>query len=66
MSFENDIPMIIAAIWHWIHGLNNKGKWESLKGEKNSVGRKWIFKKISLLFFGVNVNVFKRTSLQTI
>ena len=43
--------------------LNNRGKWQNLNQEKISVGRKWIFKKISLLFFSGNVNVLKRTNL---
>ena len=46
--------------------LNNRGKCQNLNQEKISVGRKRIFKKISLLFFGVNVNVLIRTNLQTL
>ena len=46
--------------------LNNRGKRENLKQEKISVGRKIIYKKLSLLLLGVNVNVYKRTSLQTL
>ena len=46
--------------------LNNIGKWQNLQQEKISVGRKRIFKKLSLLFFGVNINVYKRTSLQAL
>ena len=44
--------------------LNNRGKWQNFKQEKTFVGRKRILKNISLLFFGVNVNIIKRTSLQ--
>ena len=44
--------------------LNNRRKWQNLNQEKISVGRKRSFKKISLLFFGVNVNVLKWSSLQ--
>ena len=46
--------------------LNNKGKWQNLNKEKIFVGRKRIFKKKPLLFFGVNVNFLKRTSLQAL
>ena len=46
--------------------LNNRGKCQNLNQEKISVGRKRIFKKISLLFFGVNVNVLNRTSLKAL
>ena len=46
--------------------LNNREKWQNLNQEKISVGRKRIFKKISLLFFGVNVNVLNRTSLKAL
>ena len=46
--------------------LNNRGKWQNLKQEKISAGRKRIFKKLSLLFFGVNVNVYKQISLQAL
>ena len=46
--------------------LSNRGKWQNLNQERISVGRKIIFKKISLLFFGVNVNVLKWTSLQAL
>ena len=46
--------------------LNNRGKWQNLKQEKFSVGRKRILKNISLLFSGVNVNVIKRTSLHAL
>ena len=38
--------------------------WQHFKQEKISNERKIIFKNISLLFFGVNANVFKRTRLQ--
>ena len=46
--------------------LNNRGKWQNLKQEKIFVGSKRIFKKLSLLFFGVNVNVYKRTTESSI
>ena len=45
---------------------NNRVKWQNLKQEKISAGRKIIFKKISLLFFGVNLNVLEQTSLQAL
>ena len=41
-------------------------KEERVKQEKISVGRKRIFKKLSQLFFGVNFNVYERTSLQAL
>ena len=44
--------------------LNNRGKCQNLNQKEISVGRKIISKKISLLFFSVNLNVLKRTSLQ--
>ena len=73
MTFENDMSMISAAIWHWMHChsalpyTNNRGKWQNVKQKKRiSVGKKRILKNISLLFFGVNVNVLKRTSLQAL
>ena len=46
--------------------LNNGGKWQNLKQEKISVGRKEFLKKLLLLLFGVNVNVYKQTSLQAL
>ena len=46
--------------------FNNRGKWQNLKQEKISVARKRIFKKLSLLFFGLNVNIYTRTSLQVL
>ena len=46
--------------------LNNREKWQNLNQEKISVGRKIIFKKISLLSFGIDVNVLKQTSRQAL
>ena len=46
--------------------LTNRAKWQNINQEKISLGRKRVFKKISLLFFGVNVNVLKQTSLQSL
>ena len=72
MTFEYDISMISAAIWHWMHYhsalpyTNNRGKWQNLKQKKISAGKKRILKNISLFFFGANVNVLKRTSLQAL
>ena len=73
MAFENDMSVISAAIWHWMYYhsalpyTNNKGKWQNLKQKKkSSVKKKRILKNTSLLFFGVNVNVLKRTRLQAL
>ena len=71
VPFENDMPRISAAIWHWKHChaalpyTNNRGRWQNLKQKKASVGRKKK-KNISLFLFNVNVNVLKRTSLQAL
>ena len=46
--------------------LNKREKCQNLNQEKISVEIKTIFRNISLLFFGVNVNVVKRISLQVI
>ena len=46
--------------------LNNKGKWKNPKQANIPVWRKSVFKKISLLFFSVIVNVIKWTSLQAL
>ena len=46
--------------------LNNRGKRQNLNQENISVGGKIIFKKIPLLFFGVNINFLKRTSLEAL
>ena len=46
--------------------LINRGKWQNLKQKKISVGKKRIFKKLSLLFFDVNINVYKQISLQAL
>ena len=46
MTFENDMPMISAAIWHWMpyHSAlsytNNRGKWQNLKQKKILSGEK--------------------------
>ena len=68
------MPIISAAIWHWMHChsalpyTNNRGKWKNVmqkkKKKKKFCRKKRVLKNISLLFFGVNVNVLKRTSLQ--
>ena len=57
----NALSLISFAIYNI---LSKRGKWQNFNQEKISVGRKRIFKKISLLFFDVNVNILKRTSLQ--
>ena len=45
--------------------LTNMGKWQSVNQETSSARRKKkLFLKVSLLFFGVNVKVLKRTSSQ--
>ena len=69
MAFENDgylklnaLPLSLTIY----NILNKRGKWQNLNQEKISVRRKIIFKKISLLFFGANVNVLRRTSLQVL
>ena len=56
-----DTECIVTQLYH-IYILNNRGKLQ----EKISFGRKIILKNISLLFFGVNVNVLKWTSLQAL
>ena len=69
MAFENDgylklnaLPLSLTIY----NILNKRGKWQNLNQEKISVRRKIIFKKISLLFFGANVNALRRTSLQAL
>ena len=74
MTFENDMSMISAATWHWMHCYSalpytkNSRKWQNVKQKKkkNSVRKKWILKNILLFFFGLNVNVLKQTSLQAL
>ena len=72
MTFENDMSMISAAIWHWMHChsalpyTNKRGKWHNIKHKKKFFWEKKNFKKYSLLFFGVNVNVLKLSSLQAL
>ena len=79
VTFENDMPMISAAIRHCMHchsalPYTGEGSKQQTIGEsdkilskkKISVGRKRILKNTPLFFFGVNVNVLERTCLQAL
>ena len=61
MTFENEMSLNFAIY----NILNNWGKCQNLNQEKISVGRKKNFKKFALLFFDVNANFLKQTSLQS-
>ena len=71
-SDKSDMSIISIAIWHWMHCqsalpyTSNRGRWQNLKQKKHFCLEKKNFKKCSLLFFGVNVNFLKRTSLQAL
>ena len=61
MTFENEMSLSFAIY----NILNNWGKCQNLNQENISVGRKKNFKKFPLLFFDVNANFLKQTSLQS-
>ena len=57
MAFENDMSVISAAIWHWMHYhsalpyTNNKGKWQNLQQKKKKFCQeKKNFKKYFITF----------------
>ena len=72
MTFENDMSMISAAIWHWMHChsalpyINNRKKRQNVKQKKKFCREKKNFKKYFITFLRRNVNIFKRTSLQAL
>ena len=61
--FDNEC--LATQRYHMQH-FKQQRKWQNLKQKKISVGRKRILKNTSSLFFGVNVKVLKRTSLQAL
>ena len=57
-----DTECVVTQLYH----KQTTGESDKILIKKIPVGRKKILRNISLLFFGVNVNVLKRTSLQAL
>ena len=57
-----DTEYVVTRLYH----KQTKGKNDKILIKKNSCREKKNFKKYFILFFGVNVNVLKPTSLQAL
>ena len=73
VTFKNDMPIISTAIWHGIHchsalPYTGDDSEQQTTGESDKIlsKKKVLSGEKELLFFGVNVNVLKRTSLQAL